>query len=137
MRSSDWSSDVCSSDLRRFALHRCTRCRMGKTQVLGMQGLAAESTQRGGELGTGRLGDTQRTAIQRIADQWVPDMRHVNADLMGTPGFQATFQCGICAIALVYADMGDRGRAAFNTRLHKPTPDYANPSRRERVVPVM
>src|SRR3546814_20461649 len=48
-------------------------------------------------------------------------MGHLNAELMGTPVFQATFQCGMCAIALVYAVMGDRRTAAFNHRHAHPS----------------
>src|SRR3546814_8235329 len=51
-------------------------------------------------------------AIDRIADEWMADMRHVDADLMGAPGFEPAFDQGRILQRLDRPVMGERTLAA-------------------------
>src|SRR3546814_10089473 len=74
MRISDWSSDVCSSDL------------VNEPQVRRVQCLPAE-TQGFQNRSVGRF----CSAINGITQQGVPDRRHMDANLVGAPGFEPAF----------------------------------------------
>src|SRR3546814_12244564 len=78
MRISDWSSDVCSSDLR------MNKAQMGRVQCLPREIPRFQHVRQ----------RFSGAAIDRIADEWMADMRHVDADLMGAPGFEPAFDQG-------------------------------------------
>src|SRR4051812_43569311 len=56
--------------------------RMSKGQLNGMQGLAAKIAQRFDQLRCRTFGKKQSAAVHAISNQGVPDMRHVNANLV-------------------------------------------------------
>ncbi len=63
----------------------------------------------GGLLKPGRF-SFEPAAIDTIAEQWVSDMSHMDADLVGPPGFQATAdQTGMVGIVFEAPPMGGGG----------------------------
>ena len=50
-------------------------------------------------------------AVHRVAQHRVPDIGHVNADLMGAAGFQAALDVGVARITLQHLPMGHRSAA--------------------------
>ncbi|MCW0424878.1 hypothetical protein NB713_002821 [Xanthomonas sacchari] len=90
---------------------------MLELQRLGVQRLALEATQFGDQLLAGALGQLQRAAVQRVADDGVLQVRHVYADLMGAAGLQAAFQGRMGAEALAQPVVGD-GVAAVLAHRH-------------------
>lgn len=73
---------------RRFPAHRPAIARVNQTEPGGMQGLASELMQGLHQRGTGPFRMPCAAAVERIADQGVPEVRHVDADLMRAPGLQ-------------------------------------------------
>ena len=67
---------------------------MGKRKMGGMQRLPRKSTHLG-KAGAGpvigHLRDSWRSAIERITNHPMANMRHMDADLMGATGFEAAF----------------------------------------------
>ena len=60
-----------------------------------MERLPLEALKGGDEFGTRALRQTGPAPIHRIPDQGVPDMRHMDTDLMGSAGFQLHFNKGV------------------------------------------
>jgi hypothetical protein len=64
------------------------------------------------------LAASHRTAIDRIADHAMPEMRHMNTNLMRSPGFQPTFhKAGKGWQAADHAPVGGGKTAIFHNRL--------------------
>lgn len=100
-----------------------------------MKGLPLEALKCGNQLGACALGKSGAPAIDRIADQRMSDMRHVNPDLMGAAGLQLHFDQGVGRKSLVDAIVSDGGfpiganRKAFtvtavasNRKVNRPSP---------------
>ena len=60
-----------------------------------MERLPLEALKGGDEFGTRALREACPAPIHWIPDQGVPDMRHMDADLMGSAGFQLHFNKGV------------------------------------------
>ncbi len=86
-------------------------------QPLRVQRLTLERAQRGDEFRARPFRQLEQAAVLRIADQRMLHVRHVHADLVRAPGFEAAFDQGHRAEAFAHAVVGDRVAAILAHRL--------------------
>ena len=93
------------------------RDRVDEGETTGMQCLTRELTQQLLERVTGPRRQLQTPAVDRVSDQRIALVRHVHANLVGTPGFQLAADMGVTPEALHYAEVGDRRLATVSDGL--------------------
>ena len=94
-----------------------------------MQRLTREMFQRIDHGRAGSRRDTETPAVGRIAHQWIVDVRHVYANLVGTAGFQLDPHMGVGTETFKHTVMTHRLLTAFHDR-HALTLLAVTPDRR-------
>src|SRR5690606_8227308 len=76
---------------RRAGAQRLAGARMGELEGFGVQRLAPQAAQGRDQLVRRSLGELQRPAIERIADDRMAQVLHVHPDLVGAAGLEPAF----------------------------------------------